>query len=68
MTLGSSNGAIEVEAVGLDRVRSKLAKLEKLREVSLDGEEIARSDPPETMRSVCPSMYIASDKLRFEFT
>ena len=62
VTLGSSSGAIEVEAVGLDRVRSKLAKLEKLREVSLDGEDMAYADPPGEIGSICPSKYFAFDQ------
>ncbi|KAK7038108.1 tubulin-specific chaperone E [Favolaschia claudopus] len=55
--LGSSNGAIEVEAVDLDKIRRKFANLDRLREVSLDNEYIARYDePPGTIRSTCPSV------------
>ena len=54
VVLGSSNGAIEVEAVGLDRIRGKLARLERLREVSLDGEGVASADPPGTVAKRCP--------------
>jgi hypothetical protein len=52
--LGSSKGAIEVEAVGLDKIRGKFAKLQTLREVSLDGENVAASDPPGEIRKTCP--------------
>jgi hypothetical protein len=53
--LGSSQGAIVVEAVRLDKIRGKLASLERLREVSLDNENPARSDPVGAIRSACPS-------------
>lgn len=56
LILGSSHGAIEVEAVGLDRIRSKLARLERLREVSLDGESVAAADPPGAVADTCSSM------------
>lgn len=54
--LGSSNGAIEVEAVDLDKIRGKFAHLDRLREVSLDNENVSRYDePPGTIRATCPS-------------
>ena len=53
--LGSSNGAIEVDVVGLDKVREKLANLQMLREISLDGEHVATCDPPGEIRQSCPS-------------
>ena len=53
--LGSSNGAIEVEAVGLERVRAKLSRLERLREISLNSENVAFPDPPGEIRTTCPS-------------
>lgn len=53
--LGSSQGAILVEAVRLDKIRGKLANLKRLREVSLDNEHPARSDPPGAIRETCPS-------------
>lgn len=53
--LGSSNGAIEVEAVGFDKVRNKLRALDRLREVSLDNEKVAGSDSPGEIRRTCPS-------------
>ena len=55
IVLGSSNGAIEVEAVGFDKVRSKLAKLERLREISLTSEDVAWTDQPGRIRETCPS-------------
>ncbi|KAI6045604.1 hypothetical protein EDC04DRAFT_3053971 [Pisolithus marmoratus] len=54
--LGSSNGAIEVEAVGFDKVRSKLRDLERLREVSLDNEKVAFMDTPGQIRRTCPNV------------
>ena len=55
--LGSSKGAIEVEAVGLDKIRGKFANLHTLRLVSLDGENVASCDPPGDIRKVCPSKW-----------
>lgn len=55
VVLGSSNGSIEVEAVGLDKIRGKLAKLERLREVSLDTDNVAFADPTGSIRNTCPS-------------
>lgn len=55
VVLGSSNGAIEVEAVNLDKIRNKLSHVEKLREVSLDGENVASADPPGEIGKTCPS-------------
>ncbi len=52
--LGSSGGAIEVEAVGLDKIRNKLARLERLREVSLDNESVSSADPPGEISRTCP--------------
>lgn len=54
--LGSSNGAIEVEAVGFDKVRSKLRDLDRLREVSLDNEKVAFMDTPGQIRRSCPNV------------
>ncbi|KAJ7461535.1 hypothetical protein FB451DRAFT_1268490 [Mycena latifolia] len=55
--LGSSNGAIEVEAVDLDKIRGKFANLDRLREVSLDNENVSRYDePPGTIRNTCPNI------------
>ncbi|KAI6166847.1 hypothetical protein EDD17DRAFT_1541543 [Pisolithus thermaeus] len=54
--LGSSNRAIEVEAVGFDKVRSKLRDLQRLREVSLDNEKVAFTDTPGQIRRTCPNV------------
>lgn len=43
--LGSSKGLIEVEAPNLDRVRRKVANIERLKEMSLDGEDVAFLNP-----------------------
>ncbi|KAF8651434.1 hypothetical protein AX16_004735 [Volvariella volvacea WC 439] len=56
VVLGSSAGAIEVEAVRLDKVRQRLAKLERLREASLDCESVAKADPPGTILKTCPNI------------
>ncbi|KAF9454620.1 RNI-like protein [Macrolepiota fuliginosa MF-IS2] len=56
VVLGSSQGAIQVEAVNLDKVRAKLSKVSFLREVSLDGESVARSNPPGTIQDTCPNI------------
>lgn len=53
--LGSSQGTIQVEAVNLDKIRSKLSKLSALREVSFDGEMVAVSDSPGAIGETCPS-------------
>ncbi|KAF8323089.1 RNI-like protein, partial [Clavulina sp. PMI_390] len=52
--LGSSNGLIEVEAPNLDRVRKKVADIQKLKEISLDEEGVAgcESDEDEGWRSL----------------
>ncbi|KAF8892438.1 hypothetical protein BD779DRAFT_1621101 [Infundibulicybe gibba] len=54
--LGSSQGAIKVEAVGLDKIRGRLAHLDRLREVSLDKENVASGSPPGTIRDSCPNI------------
>ncbi|GBE81694.1 RNI-like protein [Sparassis crispa] len=56
VVLGSSHGAIEVEAVGLDKIRGNLANLERLREVSLDDEGVSSADPPWAIRRTCPGI------------
>jgi hypothetical protein len=55
--LGSSEGRIEVEAPGLDKVRRKVANVERLREISLDGEGVAsaHNDDAATWK-LCRSM------------
>jgi hypothetical protein len=53
--LGSSNGAIEVEAVDLDKIRGKFANLERLREISLDNDKVSTGSEPGKILSTCPS-------------
>lgn len=55
VVLGSSNGAIAVEAVGLDKVRRNLGNLNRLREVSLDCEPVATGDAKGDILATCPS-------------
>jgi hypothetical protein len=55
--LGSSNGAIEVEAPGMDKVRSKFARLDKLREISLDSDDISSPGNVDDIRR-CRSLYL----------
>ncbi|EMD38216.1 hypothetical protein CERSUDRAFT_113365 [Gelatoporia subvermispora B] len=54
--LGSSGGAIEVEAVGLDKIRNKLSRLERLREVSLDNEGVSSADEPGVVQRTCSNI------------
>ncbi|KAJ7481176.1 hypothetical protein B0H11DRAFT_2157842 [Mycena galericulata] len=55
--LGSSNGAIEVEAVDLDKIRGKFSNLGRLREVSLDNENVSCYDePPGSILTTCPNV------------
>lgn len=44
--LGSSNGAIRVEAVDLAKVRRKFARLDRLKEVGLEAEGISTLSAP----------------------
>jgi hypothetical protein len=53
--LGSSRGTIEVEAPALYRVRNKLSHVERLREVSLDGECVASPGEEGRISQLCPS-------------
>ena len=55
VTLGSSNGVIQVEAVNLDKIRGKFSNLERLREISLDREGVACQDDPGSIRKRCSS-------------
>jgi hypothetical protein len=55
VVLGSSGGTIAVEAVRLDMIRANLARLEHLREVSLD--DVAAPGPPGAIAAACPSVY-----------
>ncbi|KAF9013951.1 hypothetical protein BDQ17DRAFT_1386518 [Cyathus striatus] len=54
--LGSSNGSIQVEAVNLDKIRAKLSNLMRLREVSLDKQGVARSNPIHSIHDTCPNI------------
>ncbi|KAL4067794.1 hypothetical protein J3A83DRAFT_4096673 [Scleroderma citrinum] len=54
--LGSSKGAIAVEAVGFDKVRNRLRALDRLREVSLDNEKIACGDDLGEIGRTCPNI------------
>lgn len=56
VVLGSSNGAIQVEAVNLDKIRGKFSNLERLQEVSLDKEGVSQADPPGEIRKKCPNV------------
>ncbi|KAG2077874.1 hypothetical protein BDR04DRAFT_431142 [Suillus decipiens] len=56
IVLGSSNGAIEVEAVDLDKIRSKFSNLERLREVSLNNEMVSSGNNPGEILSTCPNI------------
>ncbi|PFH54254.1 hypothetical protein AMATHDRAFT_135907 [Amanita thiersii Skay4041] len=56
VVLGSSNGVIQVEAVRLDKIRSKLADFGNLREVGLDKEYVSKADPPGTILKACPNI------------
>ncbi|KAL4248489.1 hypothetical protein ABKN59_007766 [Abortiporus biennis] len=54
--LGSSNGAIAVEAVNLDKIRAKLARLDTLREASLDEKDVATADLRGKIKETCPDI------------
>ncbi|VDB82704.1 unnamed protein product [Peniophora sp. CBMAI 1063] len=56
VTLGSSNGAIQVEAVNLDKIRGKFSDIERLREISLDREGVAYQDEPGAIRGRCSNL------------
>jgi len=67
VVLGSSNGAIQVEAVNLDKIRGKFSDLERLQEVSLDKEAVSQADPPGEIRKKCPSQSHTSSLFSSEF-
>jgi tubulin-specific chaperone E len=58
VVLGSSNGAIQVEAVNLDKIRSSLARLDRISEVSLNKEYVAFADQSGKIQKTCPSMLL----------
>ena len=60
VVLGSSNGAIQVEAVNLDKIRGKFSRLERLRDISLDKEGVSRPNSAGEIRAKCPSEYKGS--------
>jgi hypothetical protein len=55
VVLGSSNGAIQVEAVNLDKIRGKFSNFSRLQQISLDKEGVSLADPPGEIRKNCPS-------------
>jgi tubulin-specific chaperone E len=55
ITLGSSDGAIEVEAVNMNKVRGKFARLDTLKEVGLEGYFIKNAGPPGEIAAASPS-------------
>lgn len=55
IVLGSSHGAIQVEAANLDKIRQKFSNLAKLRVISLDAQLVSRPDEPGAITSTCPS-------------
>ncbi|PPQ93226.1 hypothetical protein CVT25_015224 [Psilocybe cyanescens] len=54
VTLGSSQGAIQITAVSLDKIREKFSRLDRLREVSLDKANVVKGDPPANITKSCP--------------
>ncbi|KAK0496897.1 hypothetical protein EDD18DRAFT_1073528 [Armillaria luteobubalina] len=54
--LGSSRGAIEIEAVNLDKIRQKFSNLGRLREISLDNELVCKGDEPGAIKETCPNV------------
>jgi len=58
ITLGSSDGAIEVEAVNMNKVRSKFAQLEELKEVGMENHMISSAGRPGEIASTCPSKWL----------
>ncbi|KAG8856907.1 hypothetical protein FRB91_012014 [Serendipita sp. 411] len=56
IVLGSSDGAIEVEAVDMNKVRNKFAQLEKLKEVGLENYMISKAGPAGEIKAVCPNI------------
>ncbi|KAF8910750.1 hypothetical protein CPB85DRAFT_1551514 [Mucidula mucida] len=56
IVLGSSHGAIQVEAANLDKIRQKFSNLAKLRVISLDAQLVSRPDEPGAITSTCPNV------------
>lgn len=55
ITLGSSDGAIEVEAVNMNKVRNKFARLDILKEVGLENYMIGIAGNNGEISQTCPS-------------
>lgn len=58
VVLGSSQGTIEVEAVSLDKIRQKFARIDQLREISLEHANVVKGDEPGRILQSCPSMLL----------
>ncbi|KAF8798138.1 RNI-like protein [Phlegmacium glaucopus] len=56
VVLGSSQGAIEVEAVSLDKIRQRFSRLDQLREVSLEYMNVSKGDEPGRILESCPNV------------
>jgi dynactin complex subunit len=57
ITLGSSDGAIAVEAVNMNKVRNKFARLDTLKEVGLENYMISRAGSPGEISQTSPSKF-----------
>jgi len=57
VTLGSSNGAIRVEAPDLNKIRARLANFSRLREISLDGELVSSAGSAEDLIGKLPGKW-----------
>jgi hypothetical protein len=55
IVLGSSDGVIEVEAVNMNKVRGKFARLDTLKEVGMEGYLIKSAGPPGEIAATSPS-------------
>lgn len=58
--LGSSDGAIEVEAVNMNKVRGKFARLDTLKEVGLENYMIKSSGKKGDIAAICPSKLVCT--------
>jgi hypothetical protein len=64
LTLGSSNGFIQVEAVGLDKIRRNLSKLDRLRVIGLDSCSVSSVDQVSSSITAMPSWLSHAPALR----
>ena len=55
IVLGSSDGTIEVEAINMNKVRGKFARLDSLKEVGMEGYLIKNAGLPGEIAATCPS-------------